>query len=280
VADLHRPGPATAVRPSELAAHRAVLVSRLRAQVAYRTSFGFDIAASVMLGLADLTEVYILFHNVKALGGLDFRGALLVFGLSRTGFAIANAVAGQLDSIPTYIRAGTLDVLLLRPQPVLAQILTGDVQLRRLGSMVVALSALAAALGRGGITWTPAKVALLALTPLVSAVLFAGLFLAAGAAQFWLVDAAEVTNSFTYGSSYAGSFSSAVLPMPLRLLFAFAIPAAFTAYLPVLVILDLPGPAGLPAWLGWCAPAAAVFGWAVALGAWRAGLRHYTGAGG
>jgi ABC-2 type transport system permease protein len=276
VADPHAPGRV----PTTVDAYRSVLASRLRAQVAYRTSFGFDVAASVLLGLADLAEVYIVFHNVTALGGLDFRGALLVFGLSRTGFALANGVAGQLDTIPQYIRSGTLDVLLLRPQPVLAQILSSDVALRRLGSAVVALVALAAALGQGGIAWTPAKVALVVATPLVSAAIFAGLFLTSGAVQFWLVDASEVTNAFTYGSSYAASFSSAILPVPLRLLFAFAVPASFTAYLPALVILDQPGPAWLPGWLGWGAPVIAALTWAGALTAWRSGLRHYTGAGG
>jgi len=58
------------------------------------------------------------------------------------------------------------------------------------------------------------------------------------------------------------------------------VPAAFTAYLPALAILGLPGPPLLPAWLGWCVPVAAVAGWLAALGLWRLGLRRYTGAGG
>ena len=38
-------------------------------------------------------------------------------------------------------------------------------------------------------------------------------------------------------------------------LFGFFFPMAFTAYLPAVTLLGLPGPAWLPAWLGWCAPA-------------------------
>jgi ABC-2 type transport system permease protein len=98
--------------------------------------------------------------------------------------------------------------------------------------------------------------------------------------QFWLVDGGEFTHAFTYGASYAASFSPAVLPLPLRALFTFVVPAAFTGYLPTLAILGHPGPPWLPAWLGWWVPAAAVAAWLVALGLWRLGLRHYTGAGG
>ena len=61
------------------------------------------------------------------------------------------------------------------------------------------------------------------------------------------------------------------------------VPAAFVAYLPVLTLLDIPGavPGGIAAGgaLGWCSPIAAAAVWAVALLGWRAGLRHYTGAG-
>jgi len=62
--------------------------------------------------------------------------------------------------------------------------------------------------------------------------------------------------------------------------FTFVVPAAFTAYLPALAILGRADTTGLPGWLSWVTPLAAA--WAVA-GAglcWRAGVRHYVGAGG
>jgi ABC-2 type transport system permease protein len=271
---------AEAQRPSALAPYRALVGSRVRSQLAYRTSFGIDVGSSLVLACAELAEVYVLFHNLDALGGLDLAGALLVFGLSHLGFALANAVAGTLDTMPTYVRTGTLDVMLLRPQPLLAQVLAGDIMLKRLGGASVGAVTLVAALAVQDIDWTAARALLIVTTPLSAAVVFAALFVAAGALQFWLVEAAEVTNTFTYGSAYASSFSSAVLPLPLRLVFAFVIPAAFTAYLPALAILGRPGPPGLPAWLGWCSPLVAALAWLVATGLWRSGLRHYTGAGG
>ena len=62
--------------------------------------------------------------------------------------------------------------------------------------------------------------------------------------------------------------------------FTFVVPAAFTAYLPVVAILGRDEALGLPSWLPWLTPVAAVWA-AVAAGLlWRAGVRHYTGAGG
>ena len=270
----------TADRPGVLRSYRVVVGSRIRAQTSYRTSFTVDVLSSVLFAGVDLTEVYVIFHNIPTLGGLDLPAALLVFGLSMAGFSLANTVCGQLDTIPRYIRTGTLDVMLLRPQPLLAQLLTTDVSLRRLGTGAVGVAVLAVSLTSVPVHWTAARVLLLVTTPLSAAGVFVALFIAAGAVQFWLVDAAEVTNAFTYGSAYAAHYSSAVLPVPVRLTFAFIVPAAFTGYLPALALLGLPGPAWLPAWLGWCTPGMAVVALTVALLLWRRGVRHYSGAGG
>jgi viologen exporter family transport system permease protein len=261
-------------------AYRVILGSRLRSQTSYRTSFTLDLAGSFVIGVLEFIEVYVIFHNVPQLGGLDFTGALLVFGLANLGFALGDLVAGHIDEVPDLIRHGTLDVLLLRPLPLLAQLMTNDFQLRRVGRATLGVIVLTAGLTRVDVDWTPARLALFAVTPLAAAVIFAALFVAAGAVQFWLVDGAEFTNAFTYGSSYAASFSPAVLPLPLRILFSFVVPAAFAAYLPTLAVLGRPGPPLLPAWLGWWAPVAALAAWLAAVGLWRLGVRHYSGAGG
>ncbi len=49
---------------------------------------------------------------------------------------------------------------------------------------------------------------------------------------------------------------------------SFVIPATVTSNLPSLLILGLPGPAMLPAWLGWLAPLFAVWIWLLALIVW------------
>lgn len=265
---------------ADLGAYRAIVAARLRSQLIYRTSFRLDVFGSLMVALTDFAEVYVIFHNVPTLGGLDVRASFLVFGLATLGFALANAVFGELDTMPQFIRTGSLDTMLLRPLPLLSQIITGDVQLKRLGGALVGFVVLVLGLANVQVDWTPARVTLLLLSPFSGAMIYGALFVVAGAVQFWLVDAAEITNATTYGSAYASRYSGGALPLPVRLLFAYIVPAAFTAYLPAIAILGLPGPAWVPAWLGWCAPLVGVLSWAAALLLWRAGIRHYTGAGG
>ncbi|UFU05768.1 ABC transporter permease [Ruania halotolerans] len=264
---------------ADLAPYRVLLGSRLRAQLTYRRSFVLDVLGSVAIGALEFAEVYVIFSSITVLGELDFAGAALLFALANISFSIADMVVGHVDTLPQYIRTGTLDAFLLRPLPVLAQLITSDLQLRRLGRTAFALVIGVVALAQADIAWTPALALLAALTPVTGAAIFAALFVCAAAVQFWLVEGGEFANAFTYGGSYAASYPTSIFTLPMRVLFTFVIPAAFTAYLPTLVLLGHAGPALTPAVLGWFAPLAAALAWTVALLGWRAGLRHYTGTG-
>lgn len=260
--------------------YRAVLASRVRAQTSYRGSFALDLASSVLIGLVELAEIWVLYRSVDALGGLDLAAVLLVFGIADTAFSTADLFVGHVDTLPRYLRAGTLDVFYLRPQPLLAQLVTSEISLRRVTRIGVGLTALVVGLAVNDIAWSPLVVAFLVVVLLASTLTFAGLFVAAAGVQFFLVDASEMTNAVVYGGRYAATQPASVWGKPLVALFGFAVPIAFTAYLPVVALLGLPGAEWLPSWLGWLAPLAAVWTWAVALLAWRTGVRHYQGGGG
>jgi ABC-2 type transport system permease protein len=171
-------------------------------------------------------------------------------------------------------------VVLLRPLSVLGQLAAADLQLRRLGRVVVSLALLAAVLTRLDVGWTPARVLMLVLAPVAATVVFGALFVVAGAVSFWLVEATEVTSALTYGSGYLGEWPTSVLSTVLARFFTFVVPAAFTGYLPALAILGRSDPTGLPGWLPWASPLAAVLAAVTAGALWRSGIRHYVGAGG
>ncbi|NED98851.1 ABC transporter permease [Phytoactinopolyspora halotolerans] len=259
--------------------YRVLLGSQIRSQTAYRRSFVMELLGSVAIGVLEFTEVYVIFANVEFLGELDFAAAALLFAIANIAFSLADLVVGHVDRIPIYLRMGTLDAFLLRPLPVLAQLITSDISLRRLGRTALGVAVLAVALPLNDIAWSPAKVLLLVVATAAGAAIFAALFVCAAALQFWLVEGSEFANSFTYGGAYASQYPASIFALPVRVLFAFVVPAAFVAYLPTLALLDIPGPPGLPAWLGWCGPLMATAIWGVALLSWRAGVRHYTGTG-
>jgi ABC-2 type transport system permease protein len=261
-------------------AYRILIGSRIRSQLAYRTSFWLNVATSMGIGLLEFVEIYVIFANVPVFGGLDLRQSAMVFALGNMAFALADTIFGQLDTIPSYLRLGRLEVLLVRPMPLLLQLITSEVQLRRLGRLAVGILIVLIVLPGLDLSYTAGTVYLLAVTPFIGAAIYGAFFATAGGLQFFLIDGPEFTSAFVYGGAYAGQLPGSVLITPIRILFTFVFPATVTAYLPSLLIMGLPGPRFLPAWLGWFAPVFAVWAWLLAWLAWRAGIRKFTGAGG
>ena len=279
-----RPAPRTA--PAGLAArtapYRAVLASRLSSQRSHRASFRVDLLSSLLVGVVELAEVGVLYLQVERIGGLDLAAVLLVFAIADVGFSVADMVVGHCDNIPTYVRAGTLDVFYLRPQPLLLQLMTSDLQLRRLARAAVGAVVLVVAVVLNDLPATVGTVALLALALVSAALCFGAMFVWAGGAQFFLIDGAETTNAFVYGGRYAATQPATVWGRPLLAVFGFFFPMAFTAYFPVVTLLGLDGAQqlGLPGWIGWTAPLATLWAWVLASVSWRLGVRHYQGGGG
>jgi ABC-2 type transport system permease protein len=260
--------------------YRAVLAGRLRSQLSYRLNFWIDLVTSGLVGLAELAEVAIVFLAVTTLGGVDLPAALLMFGIAETAFSLADLVFGHCDEIPRYLREGTWDVFYLRPQPLLLQLITSDLSLRRLARTAVGLVLLGIGCRWSGLELTFSSVFVLTVSVVSGIVLFAGLFVWAAGIQFFLVQGSEATNAVVYGGRYASTQPASVWSRPLQFVFGYLFPVAFVAYLPVSYPLGIPTFGELPSGVAWLAPVAACWMWLLGLASWWAGVRHYQGGGG
>lgn len=254
--------------------------SRIRSQLSFRASFTADVLGQVLIVGTEFLELWVILAQTRTLGGMDLPQVAVVYGLASLAFGIADLLLGEIDGLAAYIRGGRLEVLLIRPVPLLLQMSSLDLSLRRIGRIALGLLMYATALVIAGFDPSPARLLLAVLAPLAGAAIFGALLTLAGAMQFWLTDGREFANAFTYGGNYVAGTPGAVFALPLRAFFTFVIPATLVAYAPALTLLGIPGPALIPAWAGWLGLPAAMLAWIAAGRAWRAGVRHYTGAGG
>jgi ABC-2 type transport system permease protein len=256
-----------------------LLRAQVRSQLEYRASFTLDIVMNVLITGIDIISLLVLFRVNPALGGFTLAEALVIAGLATFSFGLADLLVGNIERMPGYIRTGLFDAVLLRPLGALPQLLIADLALRRLGRVVQAGCVLAIGLSLADIPWTPARVALLMIAPLAGTAIFASLFVIGATLTFWLVDAREVASSFTYGGQFFASYPLTVFGAGVRRVFAYGLGLGFVAYLPALGLLDKADPLGLPVWLHWCSPVAAL-GWVLAARfCWRFGIRHYGSTG-
>ncbi|MFF4230245.1 ABC transporter permease [Streptomyces sp. NPDC001820] len=264
---------------SGLRAYGLIAGMWIRSTMAYRASFVMTALGNFAVTSFDFITILLMFSHVDALGGYTLGEIAFLYGASGTAFGLADLVMGSMNRLGRRVRDGTLDTLLVRPVPVLAQVAADQFALRRLGRITQGLLVFGYGVFVLDIEWTPLRVMMVPLMLLSGAAIFSALYVAGAAFQFWAQDASEVQNSFTYGGNTLLQYPPTLFAKDLVRGVTFVVPLAFVNWLPALYVLGRPYPLDLPQWLAFLPPVvAAVCCWLAAL-AWRAGLRSYRSTG-
>ncbi|MFK3729594.1 ABC transporter permease [Streptomyces sp. NPDC088090] len=261
--------------------YRMVAAMWIRSTLAYRASFALTLFSSFCVTFFDFVVILLMFGQVQGLGGFSFAEVAFLYGTTGTAFGIADLALGSLQRMGRRIRDGSLDVFLLRPAPLLAQVAADTFALRRLGRVLQGLMVLvwSLVLLRDEVAWTWGKTLMVPGMVGCGAVIFMAVMVLGASALFWLQDAAEVTNSFTYGGNTLLQYPPTVFAQDLVKGVVFVVPLAFVNWLPALYVLGRPAPAGVPSWAAFASPLVALVCCAVAGLAWRAGVRSYRSTG-
>ncbi|MFB8399279.1 ABC transporter permease [Streptomyces yangpuensis] len=251
----------------------------IRSTMTYRTSFVLSTVGNAAITLLDFVAISIMFSHVDVLGGFTLPEVALLYGSCSASLGLADLLLGNTDRIGARIRDGSLDTMLVRPVPLLAQVAADRFALRRLGRVVQGLGVLGWALWSLEVDWTGGKVLLVPVMVLSGAAIFAAVMVAGAAFQFVAGDAAEVQNSFTYGGCTMLQYPPTVFATELLRGVTFIVPLAFVNWLPALYVLGRPDPLGLPGWAAFLSPLVAFVVFVPASLAWRAGVRSYRSTG-
>ncbi|MFG2346364.1 ABC transporter permease [Streptomyces phaeochromogenes] len=262
-----------------LRAYRLIAWMWIRSTMAYRASFAMTVLGNFAGTALDFVAILLMFSRVDELGGYSLGQVAFLYGLSSAAFGLTDLALGSVDRLGQRVRDGTLDTLLVRPAPVLAQVAADRFALRRLGRITQGLLVLGYALFVVDISWTPLKVLMMPVMVVSGAAIFASVFVAGAAFQFVAQDASQVQNSFTYGGTTLLQYPPTVFAKDLVRGVTFVVPLAFVNWLPALYVLDLPYPLDLPEWVAFLPPLVAVACCALSGFAWRAGLRSYRSTG-
>lgn len=264
---------------AELAPYFRLFAAQARAQAQYRTSFWLDLVGSVVIGALDLAAVVVLFQAGGVVAGFTTAEALLIASVATVGFAVADLVVGNMDTIRNLVRTGRMDAVLLRPLGALGQLVATEFAPRRAGRLLVAVVLVPVAAAWAGVHWTPTAAVCLLLAMVGGSLLFSAIFIGTGTVAFWWIESGEFGNSFTYGGRDFASFPITVYGPAFRNLFAFGLGLGFTGYYPTLVLLGRPDPLGAPSWFGWLSVPVGTVACGLAALLWRAGVRRYRSTG-
>jgi ABC-2 type transport system permease protein len=254
--------------------------ARIRAQLEYRGSAVLQVIATGLLTALDFVMIAVIFANVPQLGEWSLQEVALLYALATLSFSLTDLAVGHLDLFPQMIREGTFDQILVRPLPSLFQLVASDFAIRRVGKTLQGVAVLVYALVALDVDWTAGRVLAIPLAVVAGALIYGAIWVALATIAFWIVDAIEFVNAFTYGGSFMASYPIGIFARWLRGLVVFLIPVAFVAYFPALYVLDKEDELGLPAGLQYLSPLVAVLAALVAAPVWKNAVRHYRSAGG
>lgn len=244
----------------------------------YRASLLMQVIAQFVMTGGEMLAVVVLLSRFKVVGHWGAGEIMFFFGVMQATFALTELFGRGITSFAWFVQRGDFDALILRPRPLLLQVMVSQLDPRRLGGVSVGVIAVLVAASRLNIRWTMVKGLLLAEIVLGSMLLLLGLFMIEATVSFFSVKSIEMVNVLTYGGRSACQYPVDVYPGVLRVLFTYVAPFAMCMHWPVSYIIGQPM-MDLPTWGYFLTPLAGVVFFLLMVRVWYVGVKHYRSTG-
>ena len=259
-----------------LFAHSARLL--IRSGLAYpRAFFQQTLAQLVMMG-GELMAVLMIIDRFQGVGQWTGGDLLFLFGLMTLDFYLCEFFFRGITNFSPLIQSGRLDAFMVRPRGILIQILCAEMDIRRLGSILIGVVALLMGASLAHVRWTATTVLTLLLSTAGTCALILGLFLIEAIFCVFSVRSIELVNALTYGGRSACQYPIDIYPRPLRVLFTVVAPFALTLHVPAAAVLQKPL-LGWPAWAAFLTPLVGFAVFILMYQLFRLALRKYRSTG-
>lgn len=257
---------------------RVFLAATISVSLEYRLNFvgalltSLGDSAVALLGLALFYSRPEALKGDVSLGGWSYPAALLVVGffMLAQGF-IAVVLQPNLNRLGESLRTGTFDFTLLKPIDAQWSVSTRNLNLLRLGDVLVGLVILGYALTRLGHV-SVGGLLLAAFLFVCALVTVYSLWFMLSTTAFWFIKTDNVTELFN-GVFSAARFPASSFPAPVRVALTFVLPVAFVTTIPAQAITGTITPL-----LALLAPVIAALVFLAGRVFWLYALRNYTSA--
>lgn len=228
------------------------------------------------ISVADFLVVLTILFRFRVIGGWETAEIGVLYGVATAAVGIYRTFGCELHKFQSYIVNGEYDGILLRPWPTILGLLSRQVELFRLGTVIQGYTALSISLvylsEANKLGWF-AYIYLL-LLPLASSTIYFAIGLGISAVAFWTGRTRELQTVAIYAPSYAASYPISIYPKWLQL-FLTVLPVSFVSFVPIRYVLGLGG----AAWHLLSPHLVGALSLYIAFTLWRAGERAYQSTG-
>ena len=257
----------------------SLVTASIRGQMQYRLNFLIDVGFGLVYQGVGFLFIWIVVGQFEALGGWGLAEITLLYGMRLTSHGLWVVSFSRMYAIDRIVRQGEWDRFLLRPMPVVAQLMFTQLRIASLGDLLGGVVLLTAALAQIEVDWTPAKVALLVAAVIGGAMLDGAFQMGPASLTFRTLESRSFRFLFDDMFNLFGGYPTSIFrPVPKAIL-TWVVPIAWVAWVPATVILDRTDELPFPAWVAWCSPLLGVAAISVAAWLFLRESRHYQSSG-
>ena len=245
----------------------------VRSAMTYRASFFLSCLGHLLITTNVFLSVVFLLDRFDSIGGYTLPQLGLCYAVILAGTSLAECFARGIDAFGRILSEAQFDRIMLRPRPLLFQVLCQDMKPTMFARVLQAAGMLVWAIGSGAVAWTPFKALVLVLMILCGAGVFFGVYLINACVTFFTLEHIEALNIFMDGPREYGKYPFGIYGKPVLLVLTFLVPLALVQHWPLQYLFDRG-----PAWYGLLPIVSLVFLIPCGL-LWRLGVRHYRSTG-
>ena len=213
-----------------------LFLMNLKSQMQYRMSFFMTVLGQFLTAFASFFSLAFIFERIDAVDGFTYGQVFLCFAVVVSAFSVGELFGGGLAAFSRILGDGSFDRALVRPRPVLLQILVPNFDFTRLGLLVQAAVVLCWAVPASGVAWTVPKALALVLMIVCGAAVFFAMFLLKAACTFFTTESVQFLDIFTYGARQFGRYPFSVYGKQVLWVLTFVVPLALFQYYPLLYL--------------------------------------------
>ncbi len=209
----------------------------VKAEMQYKKALYVGIFSQILSCITNLTAVYFLFDRFGNIEGFTFNEVLICFTISYVGFSITECFFRGFDHFDKLISNGKFDIMLIRPAPLLFQIIGEIIEIKKLGRAILAIIILGIVIYRNPILWSADKIMTILLMIIGTVIIYSGLFVIKATICFYTTNSLEIMNIFTDGARDLTQYPLSIYKKVVLKFFTYIIPLALVNLYPFLYII-------------------------------------------
>ena len=217
-------------------------LQNIRALLEYKNDLIVSTVAGAIWQGVGLVFLFALFGNIRSVGGWTLYEVALLYGCIMFGEGVLTLLFQGSTGFAYRIRNGDMDRFIVRPVPLLTQILGLQINFAGLFTMGNATALIIVSLGHLHATVTAGQIILFFINILFGVWIRVNFNIACNAFAFIFKTVGSLGTLFYYTQAF-GKYPASIYPKAIQVILFTIIPHAVISYLPVSILLGK-----LPAW--------------------------------